>query len=93
MTCSAIICDWNGTLYEDIDDEAIARAITVKLAKSYIPWHPFKLARLLKTKNELETLNNKRNQSLESDRVTEIFRIFSENIIKRCAHVPSPSLG
>jgi hypothetical protein len=27
MTCSAIICDWNGTLYKDIDEEAIVKAI------------------------------------------------------------------
>jgi len=81
MTCSAIICDWNGTLFEDIDDEAIARAITAALAKSYVPWHPFKLARLIKTRKELEALNNQRNESREEDRVIEIFRIFSENII------------
>jgi phosphoserine phosphatase len=79
---SAIICDWNGTLFEDIDEEAIARAITVNLAKSYIPLHPFKLVRLVKTKNELENLNHGRNQSLESDEVTEIFRVYNKNIIK-----------
>lgn len=82
MTCSAIISDWNGTLFKDIDEQVIVRAITEYLAKSYIPWHPFKFARLLKTKNELEILNSKRNQSLESDRVIEILSIFSKNIIK-----------
>lgn len=82
MTCSAIICDWNGTLYEDLDEEAILRAIAVDLAKSCIPWHPFEFARLLKTKNELETLNNKRNQDLQSDRVIEIFRVYNEKVIK-----------
>jgi phosphoserine phosphatase len=81
MACSAIICDWNGTLFEDIDEEGIARAMAVDLAKSYTPWHPSKLARLLKTKNELEALNPKRNQSPESDMVIEIFRIFNEKII------------
>jgi phosphoserine phosphatase len=82
MTVSAIICDWNGTLFEDIDEEAIARAVTVNLAKSYIPWHPLKLVRLVKTKNELENVNHGRNQSLESDEVTEIFRVYNKNIIK-----------
>ena len=82
MTCSAIICDWNGTLYEDIDEEAIVKAIIVDLAKSYIPSHPFKFARLLKTKNELETLRRKRNQGLENDRLVEILQAYSEKVIK-----------
>ena len=41
MTCSAIICDWNGTLFEDVDEEAIVKAIIVDLAKSYISSHPY----------------------------------------------------
>ena len=82
MTCSAIICDWNGTLYEDIDEAAIVKAIIVDLAKGYIPSHPFKFARLLKTKNELETLRRKRNQGLENGRLVEILQSDSEKIIK-----------
>jgi len=82
MTCSAIICDWNGTLYEDIDEEAIVKAIIVDLAKGYIPSHPFKFARLLKTKNELETLRRKRNQGLENERLVEILQAYSEKVIK-----------
>ncbi len=82
MALSGIICDWNGTLYEDVDEEVIVRAITVNLAKSYLPWHPYKFARLLKTKSEIENLKGNRNQDLESDRVIEILRIFSEKIIK-----------
>jgi beta-phosphoglucomutase-like phosphatase (HAD superfamily) len=82
MTCSAIICDWNGTLYEDIDEEAIVKAIIVDLAKSYIPSHPFKFVRLLKTKNDLETLRRKRNQGLENDRLVEMIQSYSEKIIK-----------
>jgi len=77
MTCSAIICDWNGTLYEDIDEEAIVKAIIVDLAKGYIPSHPFKFARLLKTKNELENLRRERNQGLENDRLVEILQAYS----------------
>ena len=82
MTCSAIICDWNGTLYEDIDEEAIVKAIIVDLAKGYIPSHPFKFARLLKTKNELENLRRERNQGLENDRLVEILQAYSEKVIK-----------
>jgi phosphoserine phosphatase len=82
MTCSAIICDWNGTLYEDVDEEAIVKAIIVDLAKSYIPSHPFKFARLIKTKNELEILNRKRNQGLGNDRIVEVLQAYSEKLIK-----------
>ena len=82
MTCSAIICDWNGTLFEDIDEEAIVRAIIVELAKSYIPSHPFKFARLIKTKNDLETLRRKRNQGRENGRLVELLQSYSEKIIK-----------
>ena len=87
MTCSAIICDWNGTLFEDPDEEAIVREITMDLAKSYFPWHPLKFAHLLKTKKELETLNKERNEDLESDRVFEMLRVYDEKIIKG---VPMP---
>ena len=82
MTCSAIICDWNGTLYKDIDEEAIVKAIIVDLAKSYIPAHPCKFVHLLKIKNELETLRRKRNQGLENGRLVEILQSDSEKIIK-----------
>jgi phosphoserine phosphatase len=82
MTCSAIICDWNGTLYEDLDEESILRAIAFDVAKSYLPWHSFKLVRLLKTKRELEILNNMRSHNVESDRVNEIFQVYNEKVIK-----------
>jgi phosphoserine phosphatase len=82
MTCSAVICDWNGTLYEDIDEGAIVRAIIVHLAKSYIPSHPFKFALLIKTKNDLETLRRKRNQGRENGSLVEMLQSYSEKIIK-----------
>jgi phosphoglycolate phosphatase-like HAD superfamily hydrolase len=82
MTCSAIICDWNGTLFEDVDEEAIVKAIIVDLAKSYIPSHPFKFARLIKTKNELEILNRKRKQGLGNDHIVEELQTYSEKLIK-----------
>ena len=82
MTCSAIICDWNGTLFEDVDEGAIVKAIIIDLAKSYIPSHPFKFARLIKTKNELEILNRKRNQGLGNDRMVEVLQAYSQKLIK-----------
>ena len=82
MTCSAIICDWNGTLYKDIDEEAIVKAMIVDLAKRYIPSHPCKFVHLLKIKKELETLRRKRNQGLENGRLVEMLQSDSEKVIK-----------
>jgi phosphoserine phosphatase len=87
MNCSAIICDWNGTLFEDVDEAAIVKAIIRDLAKSYLPSHPFRFARLIKTKNELELLNRKRNQGLGNDRMVEVLQAYSEKLIKG---VPMP---
>ena len=81
MTCSAVICDWNGTLYEDPDEEFILRAIATDVAKSYVPWHPLKFASLLKANRELDTLNTRRNQNLESEGVLDIFRVYNKKVI------------
>jgi phosphoglycolate phosphatase-like HAD superfamily hydrolase len=82
MPHSAIICDWNGTLFEDVDEEAIVKAIIVDLAKSYLPSHPFKFARLIKTKNELEILNRQRIQGGGNDRLVAELQSYSEQLIK-----------
>ncbi|HEX7475041.1 MAG TPA: haloacid dehalogenase-like hydrolase [Dehalococcoidales bacterium] len=81
MTCSAIVCDWNGTLFEDPDEEAIVREMTVSLAKSYLPWHPLKFARLIQTKNKLERMNNERHKDLEISRAFEMLRVYDEKVI------------
>ena len=82
MTLAAVICDWNGTLFKDVDEEAIIRALVSDIARSNIPWHPLRIMHLLKVKTELESLNTQRTRDLGSDRVMEIFRIYSEKIIK-----------
>jgi phosphoserine phosphatase len=69
-------------LFEDVDEGAIVKAIIIDLAKSYIPSHPFKFARLIKTKNELEILNRKRNQGLGNDRMVEVLQAYSQKLIK-----------
>jgi phosphoserine phosphatase len=82
MTSSSIICDWNGTLFEDPDEEAIIRQMSVDLAKSYLPWHPFKFVRLLNARSRLETLNKGRNRDSEIDPVFEMLRLYDEKVIK-----------
>ena len=82
MTCKAIICDWNGTLFEDADEEAILRVLASDLARSYIPWNPLRALRLLRAKNKLETINARRGQYPATERIMEMFRIYNEGIIK-----------
>jgi phosphoglycolate phosphatase-like HAD superfamily hydrolase len=82
MTYQAIICDWNGTLFKDFDEEGIVRALISDIAKSHLPWHPLRLIRLLRVKSELESLNTQKTRDLGSDWVMEIFRTYSEKIIR-----------
>jgi phosphoserine phosphatase len=82
MSCSAVICDWNGTLFEDPDEEAIVRRMIRELAKSYLPWHPHKFAHLMKAKNQLEMLNSARTRDFEIDPIFEILRAYDEKVIK-----------
>ena len=82
MTCQAIICDWNGTLFQDFDEEGIARALISDIVKSFLPWHPLRVMRLLGTKRELEALNTQKTRDLGSDWIMELFRTYSERIIK-----------
>jgi phosphoserine phosphatase len=82
MTLEAIICDWNGTLFKDLDEESIVKSLISDIARSYIPCHLLKVIHLLKLKNELVSLNTQRTRDLGGDRVMEIFRTYSEKIIK-----------
>jgi phosphoglycolate phosphatase-like HAD superfamily hydrolase len=87
MTCEAIICDWNGTLFMENDEEAFFRALASDLAKSYSPWHLLKILHLLKIKRKLESLNSQEAVDTSIDRVVEMFRIFNEEVI---SGVPIP---
>jgi hypothetical protein len=51
MTLEAIISDWNGTLFKDIDEEFIVRALISDIARSYLPWHPRRILQLLKVRH------------------------------------------
>jgi phosphoserine phosphatase len=82
MTCEAIICDWNGTLFRETDEEAIFRALALNLARSYLPLHLIKIIQLLKVKRKLELLKIQKSIDLSTDRVIEIFRIYNEGVIR-----------
>lgn len=81
MACDAIICDWNGTLIEYRDERPILERIAVDLFKASIPFHPFKMARILNVRMKLETLYREGRREAEFDFVREMFRIYNEKII------------
>jgi len=87
MTCEAIICDWNGTLFLETNEEAIFRALASDLARSYLPRHPLKILHLLKVKQKLESLNSQEIEQPAVDRVIEMFRIYNQEVIRG---VPMP---
>ena len=81
MTCSAIISDWNGTLYRSADEEAFLRAIGMELAKKCVPHHPVRLIRFINAKKKLEDLILKNIES-DCDHVMEIYDIYNNEVIK-----------
>jgi len=81
MSCDAIICDWNGTVIEYRDEKPMLESIATDLFKASIPFHPFRMVRILKARGELETLYREGRRQAEFDFVEEMFRIYNERII------------
>jgi len=82
VSAKAIICDWNGTIIEGKDEKPILESIAAALFKSSFPWHPFRMAHILRTKGELEEWYREGYRDDEVDFVIEMFRIYNEKIVK-----------
>jgi phosphoglycolate phosphatase-like HAD superfamily hydrolase len=81
MACDTIICDWNGTLIEYRDEKPILESIATDLFKASIPFHPFRMVRILKARGELEILYREEHREAEFDFVREMFKIYNRRII------------
>ena len=81
MPCDAVICDWNGTLIAYRTERPILEGVAVDVFKASIPFHPFRMARILKARREMETLYREGRHDAELDFVREMFRIYNERII------------
>lgn len=81
MSCDAIICDWNGTITKDRDERPLLESIAEDLFKTSIPWHPFRMTRILKARRELKALHREERRDTEFDFVVEMFKIYNERII------------
>ena len=85
MACDAVICDWNGTLIEYRDERPILENIARDLFRASIPFHPFRMVRILRARTKLEMLYKEGRREAEFDFVREMFRVYNERIINGLA--------
>ena len=81
MALNAIICDWNGTIIKYRTERPLLENVAVDVFKASIPFHPFKMARILRARRELRTLYREWQHHVEADSVREIFKIYNDKII------------
>jgi len=82
MPLDFIICDWNGTLIEYRDERPVLDNTARAIFKASFPFHPLRMARILKARRKLEELYRAGGRDAESDFIRELFRIYNERIIK-----------
>lgn len=81
MPPDTIICDWNGTVIEYRDETPILKSIAVDVFRASVPFRPFRLARILKARRELQALYREGRRGTELDFVPEMFRIYNGRIV------------
>ena len=82
MPFDAIICDWNGTLILYRDERPLLETVAVQIFKSSVPFHPFRMLRILQTRKKLETLYSEARLDADFDFVRAMFSVYNEKIIK-----------
>ena len=82
MSPAFIICDWNGTLIEYPDERPVLENTARDVFKASFPFHPFRMARILRARRELEELHRRGRGKAEAAFIRELFRIYNERIIK-----------
>jgi phosphoglycolate phosphatase-like HAD superfamily hydrolase len=82
MPPDAIIADWNGTLLEYRDERPVLEKAARDIFKASFPFHPLRMARILRAKKELETLYSKGARNADFDFIRELYRIYNEKIIR-----------
>ncbi len=81
MPVNAILCDWNGTVIQYRNESPLLESVAKDLFKASIPLHPLRMARILRAKKELKSLQMEANHEAEYDVVKETFRIYNTKII------------
>ena len=82
MPPDVIISDWNGTLIEYRDERPVLENTARDMFRASIPFHPFRMARILKARRGLEALYRSGNHNAETDFIRELFRIYNNRIIR-----------
>jgi phosphoserine phosphatase len=82
MSCEAVICDWNGTIIDYRDEKPVLEAVAGGVFLRSAPFHPFRMARILKARQEMEALYREKRRDGDFDYVCEMFRIYNLRIIK-----------
>ncbi len=81
MPPTAVICDWNGTLIADRNESPILESIARGIFKTSIPFHPFRMKRILKAREAITALPRQRPDDPDYDYTRAIIRIYNEEII------------
>jgi phosphoglycolate phosphatase-like HAD superfamily hydrolase len=82
MSPDIIICDWNGTLIEYPDERPVLENTARDVFRASFPLHPFRMARILRARRELEELYKKGRSNAEADFIRALFRVYNERIIE-----------
>lgn len=82
MSPDIIICDWNGTLIEYPDERPVLENVARDVFRASFPFHPFRMARILRARKRLEGLYKKGRSEDEPDFIRALFRIYNERIIE-----------
>ena len=82
MPPDVIISDWNGTLIKYRDERPVLENTASDVFKASIPFHPFRMARVLNARRELEDLYEGARRDDESNFIRELFRIYNKQIIE-----------
>jgi phosphoglycolate phosphatase-like HAD superfamily hydrolase len=81
MPVDAILSDWNGTLIKYRDELPLLRHIAVDVFKSLMPFHPFRMVRIIRARGQLETLYREGLQTEEFDFIRAMFDVYNDRII------------
>jgi phosphoserine phosphatase len=81
MPPSIIISDWNGTLIEYRNESPLFEYIATALFGASVPFHPLRMARILRTRRRLSNLEQD-HASDHASFVRELFQVYNEGIIK-----------
>ena len=81
MPPSTVISDWNGTLIEYRNESPLFEYIATALFRASVPFHPLRMARILRTQKRLSELEQDRGGDHVSF-VRELFQVYNEGIIR-----------